>query len=607
MGFAFLLLSGEVDMSGRSRISVSWPARSSRRGKWPAAALLVLLLSGPVPAQAGDGQARGSGKGHDDAVAPPAVALPNGPIVAGDWPCWRGPGGGGARAEPLPLLQWSEKVGVFWKVPAPGRGHASPIVVGDRILLATADETLQSRSVICYDRKTGVVLWETMFHGGAFMGKHAKNSHASPTPVCDGRLVYLPYAAGDALWLVALDLGTSRSVWQFRIGPFVSEWGYASSPVLFEDLVIVAGDNGGAPAANGAVPTSYLAAVDRRTGHIAWRVGRPLAPSYGTPVVARLAGRDQLLLSGAERITAYDPADGKELWFCRWSALRSANSVVCGADCVYASTTWPKAEVVCVRANGKGDVTESHVVWRQKQGATDVPAPLYHEGRLYLVNDRGIATCLDGATGQLVWEQRLGGAFSASPVLAGDRILATDEDGTTHVFKAGPRFEAMAKNSLNDPIFASPAMSGDRLFLRGRGFLWCLGRQEAPPQAPPALPPGTKVLRLAGEATGPAAAEERPAKSRGSLIAVGILSLTGLVTYAATWLIVARRRRAEDVPPGAPGLAWRAHPGAAAAPVTFLCSSCRKRLRVNAELAGRRVKCPQCSTAVFVPRQGPHQ
>jgi outer membrane protein assembly factor BamB len=535
--------------------------------------------------------------------------VPVAPPSADDWPCWRGPGGGGVRAGNVPGLHWSETSGVLWRVPVPGVGHASPIVVGDRVIVSTADEQAQTRSVICYDRATGGVRWSALLHQGAFMGKHEKNSHASPTPACDGRQVYVPYIAGDALWLSAINVNDGNIAWQPRVGPFVSEWGYASSPVLYKDLVIVAGDNRGSPADDEKTLTSYLAAVHRGTGEIAWRVRRPLAPNYGTPVVARLAGRDQLLLSGQGAITSYDPATGRELWFCRWSAERSGQSVAFGGDCVYASATWRRAEIVCVRADGSGDVTDSHVVWRHGRGACDVPSPLYHDGRLYLLNDGGLVNCLDAATGRPVWQQRLGGAFSASPVLAGDHILAADEDGTTHVFAAGPQFRLLATNPLNDPLLASPALSGDRIFLRGRNTLWCVGPGAAPAQPVPARPPGVRVLspdvRPGRQlpSAGPPLEDNREGSWRAWLGAVACCLVILLLTTAG-WLLASQWRSAADEPSPASGAGGQAGPPAAPPAVAFTCPGCRTRLRAGATAAGKRIRCPRCGEGVLVPRPG---
>jgi outer membrane protein assembly factor BamB len=222
-------------------------------------------------------------------------------------------------------VSWSASANVAWKAAIPGRGHASPVIRGDRIYVATADEDAGVQSLLCYERSSGSLLWNREVHRGGLMARHDKNSHASSTPATDGRRVYVAFVNHDALWLsaVAADGGLA---WRTRVGPFVSEWGYGSSPVLYRGLVIVAGENKGSKLAHVTGLCSYLAAVRARDGEVVWRVRRPRAFSYGTPAVSRLCGRDQLVLAGAEAVTAYDPATGAELWHCPWPAGRTAGS-----------------------------------------------------------------------------------------------------------------------------------------------------------------------------------------------------------------------------------------------------------------------------------------
>jgi outer membrane protein assembly factor BamB len=498
----------------------------------------------------------------------------------------------------LAVTQWSEDKGILWKAAVPGQGHASPIVVGDQVFVSTADERTQTQALIAYHKKTGAHRWTTPFYRGRFPFKNPKNTHASATPVCDGTHVFIPSVADDAVWLTAIDLA-GKVAWQRRLGPFASEWGYASSAALYRDLVIVVGDNKGSPDAAGAADASYLVGVERKTGATVWRVPRPLEASYGTPVVARLAGRDQLLISGSERVVAYDPTSGKEIWSFRWGASRSANSMVCGPDCVYASTTWRDHQLLCIRADGTGDVTDSHLVWKRSRPVTDIPSPLYHDGRLYLTTDQGMAVCLDGATGKPFWQERLGGPISASPILAGDTILSVDEDGQAHLFKAGRRFELLASNSLGDRVLASPALAGDHLFIRGSTYLYCLDGQtqgvpalvSAPPipgpSRPSEPPPQTKVPPA--QAPGPAPADDSvPGWFWLVAMVLGILIILTLIAMAV--LLVGDRRKNSSARPAA-------RKAAQVSPAThfyFSCSGCAKDLKVERQNAGRKVKCPHC-------------
>lgn len=405
----------------------------------------------------------------------------------------------------------------------------------------------------------------------------------------------------------------------------MSEWGYASSPVLYKDLVIVVGDNKGSPAANDAAETSYLAAVQRKTGAIVWRVPRPLMASYGTPVVAHVAGRDQLLLSGAQRIGAYDPANGKELWFYRWGAFRSANSMVCGPDRVYASTTWPDNQIVCVRADGEGDVTDSHLVWKHARTVTDIPSALYHDGRLYLTTDRGMAVCMDGATGKTVWQRRLGASISASPILAGQVILSTDEQGTSHLFKTGPQFELLATNHLSDPVLASPALSGAHIFLRSKSFLYCLdGHTVGPPvtvkvqpsstpsrpierpvssRQPQAPKVGSAKASKVGSAKVPIAEDNGDVPDWAWLV-IGVLAVLTFLAYVALAALKIRDRLlvASETPSARTQDKGTAKP-TSPPHIFFACFACGKNLKVREELAGKKVKCPKCGKIALIAHE----
>jgi outer membrane protein assembly factor BamB len=391
------------------------------------------------------------------------------------WPCWRGAGGDARREKATGPLNWSDTTAVVWKTEVPGRGHSSPIIWGEHVFLTTADEAAKTLSVLCIASDTGKLHWATPIYQGPFMARHEKNSHASATPACDGRQIYAAYAAEGNLWLSAVALD-GKLGWKTSIGPFVTKWGYGSSPTLYKDLVIVAGDNAGDRLTNIAALTSYLAAVRTTTGEIVWRVRRPRESTFGAPVVAEVSGRPQLLLGGADRVTSYDPANGAELWSCGWSGSRSASAIAFTKDRVFATTD---CETICVQADGVGDVTGDHRFWRQKKGASDIPSPLYHDGLLFLVNDKGLASCLDGVSGKVIWHERLEGNFSASPLLVGDRLYATNEQGATFVLKAGRQFELLATNQLRDEVLASPVPLGNRLLLRSKRFLWCVGADAA--------------------------------------------------------------------------------------------------------------------------------
>lgn len=404
------------------------------------------------------------------------------PFAPGDWPVWRGPHGDGkSPARPAPPVTWGENENVLWKAPVPGRGHSSPIVVGDRVFLTTADEVKQVQSVLAFDRETGIGSgWKTDVHRGEFCRLHAKNSHASATLACDGERLFAVFLNSDALWMTGLNL-EGEILWQTRLGPFQSEHGYGSSPVLWGSLVIASGDN---------VGSAYLVAVDRESGEIAWRTARPREKglteqshgNYGTPIVRKVAGRDQVILAGYHHVRSYDPATGKELWSCHGPAQVAANGVATDGALVVASGGYPQKEVLCVRGDGSGNVNESHVVWRHERDESYVPTPVIHDGLVYLPNDNGILVCMRLDSGEVVWKRRMGGNFTASAVLAGDLLYLLNEEGVCFVVRTGESFALLAQNELDsEGGLTTPTIADGRIYLRTRNALYCLGEPAPQP------------------------------------------------------------------------------------------------------------------------------
>ncbi len=391
-------------------------------------------------------------------------------IVVNDdeWSRWRGPRQDGISRDQDPPFEWSENQHIVWSSPVPGRGHSSPIVVGDQIFLTTADGEKEEQQILCYDRNSGEPRWTTTAHRGGFARMHSKNSQASATPAWDGEQLIAAFVNSDALWLTAVD-ADGNILWQQDAGPFHSEHGYGSSPTLFKSLVIVCGDN---------AESSFLAALDRSSGEIIWRVARERPGShgsYGTPVVADIAGQPQLLLAGHGKLTSYNPENGDLLWYCDGPSEVAACTVAVSDEVVFASGGYPEKEIMAVRGDGSGDVSSSHVIWRGRKVVTYVPSPVYHEGRLYVVNDSGITACFDGESGDVLWRKRLGGSFSASPTLVNGKLVAANESGTTFVIGTEPQYKLLAQNELGDGCFASPAICGGRVYLRSTDTLFCIG------------------------------------------------------------------------------------------------------------------------------------
>ena len=293
-----------------------------------------------------------------------------------------------------------------------------------------------------------------------------KNSHASPTPACDGRLLFLPFVIQDAIWLSALDLD-GKIVWQKRLGDFQSMHGFAASPLLYRSLVIVAADN---------LKDSFLTALHRRTGAVIWKTDRPSyrLGTYASPTVGHVAGRDQLLLHGPMQVFSYDPLTGKLLWTCDGPSESASSTMSFGRDLVYSAVGFPKRNLLCIRADGSGDVTKTHVAWSKQNKMAYVPSLLLADGLLYMVEDGGRAVCFDAASGEEVWTGKLAGQFSSSPVLAGSHIYVVNEEGAAFVFKTGRKFEMVASSDLADGGFATPVICGGRIYLRTLHHLYCL-------------------------------------------------------------------------------------------------------------------------------------
>ena len=373
-------------------------------------------------------------------------------IAPEDWPWWRGPTRDGvAFASQTPPVAWSETENVLWKIPVPGRGHGSPTVVGGHVLLAAAKEKAQVQSVVCYDRNTGKELWNTAVHRGKFaMGLNKRASHASSSVACDGKRLFINFVNSDAVYTTALDR-EGKQLWQTKISAYKVHQGYGSSPAIYGPLVIVTADNklGGA-----------VAALDRESGKIVWKNDRPKTPNYPSPVVLKVAGRDQVLLTGCNLVTGFDALTGKKLWESKGSTTECVTSTVTDGELIFTSGGYPKNHLSAVRA-GTGEI-----VWEQNVRIY-VPSMLFYDGHLYSVTDAGVAICWKAATGEEVWKARLGGTFNASPVRVGENVYATNQEGTTFIFKAtAAKYVPVAENSLGEDVFATPAICGGRLYAR---------------------------------------------------------------------------------------------------------------------------------------------
>jgi outer membrane protein assembly factor BamB len=419
-----------------------------------------------------------AGCGEQKSVTEPGEPLTPGsaePIsfAADDWPWWRGPNRDGiADPKQTPPLKWSATENIVWKAPIPGRGHGSPTVVGNQVFLATADEDAQVQSVLCFDRKSGKQLWQTEVHRGNFETKgNKKSSHASPTVACDGKRLFINFLNHGAAYTTALSRDGEK-LWQTKITDYVIHQGYGSSPAPWESLVIVSADNKGGGA---------MAGLERGTGKIIWKRSRPKTPNYSSPIIHTIAGKPQLFMTGCDLVTSLDPLTGQPNWEIKGATTECVTSTVTDGTVMITSGGYPKNHVSAVKVDGSGKVA-----W-ENGTRVYVPSMIIRDGHLYAVTDAGMAMCWKCDDGKELWKNRLGGTFSASPVLVGEHFFATNESGKTYVFKATPsNFEIVAENQLGDEVMATPTICGSRIYMRvvqneggkRQEMLYCIGKAE---------------------------------------------------------------------------------------------------------------------------------
>lgn len=384
---------------------------------------------------------------------------------AEDWPAWRGILGDGTINEPDAPVKWSLPENLVWKVPVPGKGHASPIILGDRIYLVTAMEEEQTRDLICLDRATGKRLWSKVVLKSPFEGVHRLNSRASSTPSSDGERIYLSFLDRDKMFVAAYDLDGNK-LWEVHPGVFSSVHGYCSSPVLWKDKVIINGDHDG---------PGYLVALDKETGKTIWKIDRPNnTRSYCTPLIRTIGGRNQLILSGSLCVASYDPDTGKQHWISDGPTQQYVASLVYNGDLLFMTCGFPKRFMQAIRPDGSGNVTKTHVVWETTKGCSYVPSPVAIGPYFVVVADNGVASCFLAKTGKRLWMERLKGGHSASLLKANGLVYFLSDRGIMTVVKPGREFKVVAESEVGQDTIATPAFSNGQLFIRGVDHLFCI-------------------------------------------------------------------------------------------------------------------------------------
>ena len=421
-----------------------------------------------------------------------AIASPTFCVTAENWPAWRGPRGDGSSHEENVPTKWDGAKGenIAWKVPIEGKGHSSPVVWEDRIYLATCltDQEPPSRELICLDRATGKKVWQRQVVEAPLETKHGLNSYASGTPATDGKQIFVtflevgdktiearnvsrprPVTPGEIV-VAAYDM-TGKQQWIARPGGFVSVHGFCSSPVLFEDLVIINGDHDG---------DSYISALKKATGETVWKVPREhKTRSYVTPIIREIDGRMQMILSGDKCVASYDPRTGERHWVIDGPTEQFVASMVYNGELLFMTCGFPERHMLAIDPTGEGNVTDTHIRWRTTKAAAYVPSPISVGDYFLNVSDNGIASCFDASTGKSFWVERIGPHFSASAISAGGLAYFLADEGKMTIIRPGEEFEVVTVNSLGEHCFASPAVSDGQIFVRGEKHLYCIGKAGA--------------------------------------------------------------------------------------------------------------------------------
>jgi len=446
-------------------------------------------------------------------------------VAADDWPQFRGPGGQGhSRATGLPLT-WSETENVAWKVPVMGRGWSSPVVWGDQIWMTTAVRQLATPEeasrrlagkhmagslevarhvtlwAVCVDRRSGRQQQKVrLFEVDRPDPVHRVNTYASPTPALEpGRL----YCDFGTFGTACVDTATGKVLWTRRL-PIDHQVGPGSSPLVCDDLLVLVRDGR---------DRQYVTAVDKKTGRTVWKTDRPpidtrigdYRKAFSTPLVIEADGSRQLIVPGAQWVVSYEPATGRPIWRADYNRGFSVTPrPVFAQGMVYICTGYSRPELWAIRVDGRGDVTNSHVLWKCSKQVPIQPSPLIVGDELYVVSDGGVATCFDAKTGRMHWRERVGGEYSASPICADGRIYLFSRDGKTSVLRPGKQFQRLAENQVDGRLMATPAVAASAIFLRSETHLYRIQQRPSRSASNPSCPAVEQQLdhRQAGIYTG---------------------------------------------------------------------------------------------------------
>jgi outer membrane protein assembly factor BamB len=399
--------------------------------------------------------------------------------AADDWPWSRGTDGRNVSTSERFPMEWTSSQYEGWTALIPGHGNTTPVLWGNQLFLPSFENHPQRISLVCLQRKTGRSVWQAILHQGKAIQSKERLLRPASVVACDGQSVFVAASFDEKLWVTAVDLN-GDVVWQREAGPYRAAENYASAPVVYKALVIVAADQ---------AKDGYVAALHRQTGEIIWRVKRPHGEGFGSPVVATISGRAQLILAGTGSVKSYDPATGTELWTCRSTAERVSNTVAFDAERVFVTRGQANTEVVCIRADGQGDVTRTHVEWRVAQVGDETISPIQFEGLVYLLSDDGRLTCVEATSGKIEWTRKLKGTFAVSPLVVGGYLFCASESGMIYFVTLGTASPQVIENSFGTTITSDPIFAGDSIYLRTRDRIHRIAQPAGEPFVEKPVPP----------------------------------------------------------------------------------------------------------------------
>jgi outer membrane protein assembly factor BamB len=393
-------------------------------------------------------------------------------LRAEDWPQFRGPTGQGLVLHDKLPTRWSKEKNVVWKQTIPGKGWSSPIVAAGRVYLTTAvaaPGNALSLRTLCLDADSGKILWDKeIFHPDRMHipAIHEKNSHASPTPILHGERLFVHFGhQGTA----CLDTD-GKILWRNTTLGYRPTHGSGGSPIIVDDMLVFSSDGR---------DERFVAALNLRDGKVRWKTPRTVEAfkkfSFCTPLLIEVGGRKQIISPGSNAVSAYDPADGHEIWRVRYEGYSVVPRPVYGQGLLFLSSGFDSPVLLAIRPDGKGDVTETHIVWSTRKAAPLTPSPLLVGEELYTVADNGLVSCLDARSGEVHWRERVGGSYSASPLFADGKLYLQSEEGAGVILQASKEFKLLARNALDERSLATPAAVEGGLIIRTEGHLYRFG------------------------------------------------------------------------------------------------------------------------------------